>query len=109
MKPLETSYPPIANHGAIGSPQTAALVATDGTLDFSCYLPFDASTGLVSLVDDKRRGGSALALRGPHVTKQRFLPTTTVPVSGFLSPHGVPEVSCPPGPYEHIRGCLKDA
>jgi hypothetical protein len=31
------AYPPIADHGLIGDLQTAALVATDGTVDFYCY------------------------------------------------------------------------
>jgi hypothetical protein len=29
-------YPPIAAHGLIGDLQTAALVATDGTVDWLC-------------------------------------------------------------------------
>ena len=36
-------YPPIAEHGLIGDLQTAALVTTDGTIDWWCC-PSCAST-----------------------------------------------------------------
>lgn len=34
-------YPPIADHGLIGDLQTAALVSTDGTVDWMCLPRFD--------------------------------------------------------------------
>jgi GH15 family glucan-1,4-alpha-glucosidase len=86
------AYPPIADHGLIGDLQTAALVATDGTVDFYCYPRFDSPTVFASLLDDKRGGRFALAPRGPHVTKQMYLPNTAVLVTRFLSPEGVAEV-----------------
>jgi GH15 family glucan-1,4-alpha-glucosidase len=86
------TYPPIADHGLIGDLQTAALVATDGTVDFYCYPRFDSPTVFASLLDDKRGGRFALAPRGPHVTKQMYLPNTAVLVTRFLSSEGVAEV-----------------
>jgi GH15 family glucan-1,4-alpha-glucosidase len=86
------AYPPIADHGLIGDLQTAALVATDGTVDFYCYPRFDSPTVFASLLDDTRGGRFALAPRGPHVTKQMYLPNTAVLVTRFLSPEGVAEV-----------------
>jgi GH15 family glucan-1,4-alpha-glucosidase len=35
-------YPPIAEHGLIGDLQTAALVTTDGTVDWWCTPRFDS-------------------------------------------------------------------
>jgi GH15 family glucan-1,4-alpha-glucosidase len=86
------AYPPIAEHGLIGDLQTAALVATDGTVDFYCCPRFDSPTVFASLLDDKRGGRFALAPRGPHVAKQMYLPNTAVLVTRFLSPDGVAEV-----------------
>ena len=86
------TYPPIADHGLIGDLQTAALVATDGTVDFYCYPRFDSPTVFASLLDDKRGGRFALAPRGPHVTKQMYLPNTAVLVTRFLSSEGVAEL-----------------
>ena len=34
-------YPNISDHGLIGDLQTAALVSTDGTIDWFCVLRFD--------------------------------------------------------------------
>ena len=86
------AYPPIAEHGLIGDLQTAALVASDGTVDFYCYPRFDSPTVFASLLDDKRGGRFALAPRGPHATKQMYLPNTAVLVTRYLSPDGVAEV-----------------
>ena len=53
-----SGYPPIADHGLIGDLQTAALVATDGTIDWFCCPRFDSPERLRSLLDASRAGGS---------------------------------------------------
>jgi GH15 family glucan-1,4-alpha-glucosidase len=39
---IVTAYPRIADHGLIGDLQTAALVSTEGTMDWFCSPRFDA-------------------------------------------------------------------
>jgi GH15 family glucan-1,4-alpha-glucosidase len=51
-------YPPIAEHGLIGDLQTAALVTTDGSVDWFCCPRFDSPSVFASLLDADRGAGS---------------------------------------------------
>ena len=44
-------YPNISDHGLIGDLQTAALVTTDGVLDWFCCPRFDSPSVFASLLD----------------------------------------------------------
>ena len=44
-------YPNISEHGLIGDLQTAALVTSDGTVDFFCCPRFDSPSVFASLLD----------------------------------------------------------
>ena len=88
-----STYPPIADHGLIGDLQTAALVATDGTIDWFCCTRFDSPSIFASLLDRDRGGRFTLApVSTDHATKQMYLPDTAVLVTRYLSPAGVAEV-----------------
>src|SRR5437764_1113469 len=87
-----SNYPPIADHGLIGDLQTAALVATDGTIDWFCCPRFDSPSVFASLLDERKGGHFALHALDDCVTKQMYLPDTAVLVTRFLSPKGVAEV-----------------
>jgi GH15 family glucan-1,4-alpha-glucosidase len=87
-------YPAIADHGVIGDLQTAALVSTDGTVDWMCLPRFDSPSVFASLLD--QRGGGRFTLTpvgGKHVTTQMYLPNSAVLVTRFLSEGGVAEVA----------------
>ncbi|MGA3154133.1 MAG: glycoside hydrolase family 15 protein [Streptosporangiaceae bacterium] len=86
------NYPAIEDHALIGDMQTAALVATDGTVDFMCLPRFDSPTIFASLLDQRNGGRFTLAPAGQHVTKQMYLPNTAVLVTRYLSEGGVAEV-----------------
>jgi GH15 family glucan-1,4-alpha-glucosidase len=87
-------YPPIAAHGLIGDLQTAALVATDGTVDWLCLPRFDSPSVFAPLLDIRKGGRFALAPVGTQrVTAQMYLPNTAVLVATFLSEGGVAEVA----------------
>jgi GH15 family glucan-1,4-alpha-glucosidase len=87
-----SSYPPIADHGLIGDLQTAALVTTDGTVDWFCCPRFDSPSIFASLLDHRKGGHFTLHAVDDCVTKQMYLPDTAVLVTRFLSPKGVAEV-----------------
>jgi GH15 family glucan-1,4-alpha-glucosidase len=87
------TYPLIAEHGLIGDLQTAALVATDGTIDWFCCPRFDSPSVFASLLDDRRGGRCALAPVTPaRTTKQMYIPDTAILVTRFLSESGIAEV-----------------
>jgi GH15 family glucan-1,4-alpha-glucosidase len=87
-------YPPIADHGLIGDLQTAALVSTDGTVDWLCLPRFDSPSVFASLLDHRKGGRFAISPVGDkHVTTQMYLPNTAVLVTRFLSESGVAEVA----------------
>ncbi len=52
-------YPSISDHGLIGDLQTAALVTTDGTVDWLCCPRFDSPSVFASLLTRTRAVTSA--------------------------------------------------
>ncbi|MFG2267834.1 glycoside hydrolase family 15 protein [Streptomyces sp. NPDC048720] len=86
-------YPLIENHGLLGDLQTAALVTTDGTVDWLCLPRFDSPSVFGALLD-KNRGGHC-TVRPAHTmyaTKQLYLPDTAVLVTRFMTEAGAGEV-----------------
>ena len=72
-------YPLIENHGLIGDLQTAALVTTDGTIDWFCCpgsirpaSSVPCSTGRRAAISRSRRP------RRTYTTKQLYLPDTAM-------------------------------
>jgi GH15 family glucan-1,4-alpha-glucosidase len=86
-------YPNISDHGLIGDLQTAALVTTDGTVDFFCCPRFDSPSVFASLLDADRGGHFRIAPASDgYVTKQLYLNGTPMLITRFLTPDGVGEV-----------------
>ncbi|MFG2287661.1 glycoside hydrolase family 15 protein [Streptomyces sp. NPDC048595] len=86
-------YPLIENHGLIGDLQTAALVTTDGTVDWFCCPRFDSPSVFGALLD--REKGGHCTVRPAHTTyatKQLYLPDTAVLVTRFMTEAGAGEV-----------------
>jgi GH15 family glucan-1,4-alpha-glucosidase len=90
---IMNKYPNISDHGLIGDLQTAALVTTDGTLDWFCCPRFDSPSVFASLLDAERGGFFRIAPdRDDYVTRQLYLPDTAILVTRFMTPDGVGEV-----------------
>ncbi len=86
-------YPNISDHGLIGDLQTAALVATDGTVDWFCCPRFDSPSIFASLLDADHGGHFRMAPdRDDYVSKQLYLPDTAILITRFMTPDGVGEV-----------------
>jgi GH15 family glucan-1,4-alpha-glucosidase len=86
-------YPNISDHGLIGDLQTAALVTTDGVLDWFCCPRFDSPSVFASLLDAERGGSYRIAPdRDDYVSRQLYLPDTAILITRFMTPDGVGEV-----------------
>jgi len=86
-------YPRISDHGLIGDLQTAALVSTDGNIDWFCTPRFDSPSVFASLLDADKGGHFRVSpLDCEFVTRQIYLPDSAVLVTRFMSADGVGEV-----------------
>ncbi|WP_042374177.1 glycoside hydrolase family 15 protein [Streptacidiphilus neutrinimicus] len=85
-------YRPISEHGLIGDLHTAALVATDGTIDWYCCPRFDAPSVFGSIIDADRGGSFELAAEIPTRTRQFYFPDTNVLITRFFAADGVAEI-----------------
>jgi GH15 family glucan-1,4-alpha-glucosidase len=86
-------YPPIADHGLVGDLQTAALVSSQGVVNWFPAPRFDSPSVFASLLDHDGGGYFRLAPEHPEGTwRQLYYPDTAVVVTRFMSPDGVGEV-----------------
>jgi GH15 family glucan-1,4-alpha-glucosidase len=83
----------IADHGLIGDLQTAALVTTEGSIDWFCFPRFDSPSVFGALLDDERGGRFRIRPAGTdYTTKQAYYPDSAVLVTRFFTPDGLGQV-----------------
>src|SRR5690348_9361508 len=87
-----SAYPEIANHGLIGDLQTAALISTDGEIDWFCCPRFDSPSIFASLLDRERGGAFQIRSAVPSATKQLYFPSSAVLVTRFMTADCVGEL-----------------
>ena len=84
----ERGYRPVGDYGLVGDGHTAALVASDGSIDWLCWPRFD-SPALFCRLLDARKGGWFRAGPGRQYTSSRsYEPATNVLVSTFETAGG---------------------
>jgi GH15 family glucan-1,4-alpha-glucosidase len=90
---MESQYQPIENYGLIGNLRTAALVGTDGSIDWLCLPHFDSPSVFAAILDDRKGGRFRIAPACEGVNhKQFYWPDTAVLVTRFLHNDGVGEL-----------------
>lgn len=107
----QTRYLPIVERGIVGDLHFAALVGSDGTIDWFCPGRFDGPSVFGALLDRDRGGYYRIAPTGPLAsTKQLYLPDTNVLITRFLSPEGVSEIQdfmpVGDGPQRFVRSMV---
>jgi GH15 family glucan-1,4-alpha-glucosidase len=86
-------YPLIGDHGLVGDLQTAALIATDGSVDWFCCPRFDSPSVFASLLDHTRGGHFQIAPeRADCSRRQLYFPESAVLITRFMTEEGVGEV-----------------
>lgn len=86
-------YPPIAEHGMVGDLQTAALVTSQGVVNWWCAPRFDAPSIFAALLDHEGGGHFSITADAPEpTTRQLYLPDTAILVTRFMTEGGVGEV-----------------
>ena len=95
----------LEDYAVIGDSQTAALVSTEGAIDWLCLPRFDSGACFASLLGDGRHGSWRIApATGGSAVQRRYRPDTLVLETTFSTPQGtVRVVDCMP-----IRGEAPD-
>jgi len=72
---------------------SAALVGTDGSIDWLCFPHFDSPSVFAAILDDEKGGRFKIAPAGEEAArKQLYWPDTNVLITRFFSPDGVGEI-----------------
>jgi GH15 family glucan-1,4-alpha-glucosidase len=82
----------IDNYGLIGDCRSAALVSSEGSIDWCCLPRFDSPSVFAKILDDEKGGFFRIWATAEGRFKQMYLPDSNVLMTRFLSPDGVGEV-----------------
>ena len=87
------TYQPVQDYGIIGDMHSAALVGTDGSIDWLCFPHFDSPSVFAAILDDEKGGRFKIAPASEGAARnQLYWPDTNVLITRFFTPDGVGEV-----------------
>jgi GH15 family glucan-1,4-alpha-glucosidase len=84
---------PIADYGFLSDCRSAALVASDGSIDWLCWPRFDSPSLFAQILDADKGGAFAITPTGPYTVERRYVPQTNVLQTTFRAATGVVRVS----------------
>ena len=82
------TYKPISQYGIIGDMNSAALVGSDGSIDWCCLPRFDSPSIFAAILDDRQGGRWRIAPAGRYQSRQAYLPDTNVLTTTFAADDG---------------------
>lgn len=83
------SYKRINDYGLIGDMNSAALVGTDGSIDWCCFPRFDSPSVFAAMLDAEKGGRFQIAPAGPVLSVDRsYLPNTNILSTRFTTSTG---------------------
>lgn len=94
MNPTRSAqgFLPVADHGLVGDLRTAALVGSEGTVDWFCAPRFDSPSVFGSLLDADAGSWTVWPRQEVLRTQQYYHPDSNILVTRFLTEEGVCEV-----------------
>lgn len=99
-------YPPIADHAIIGNMHTAALISSNGSLDWCCFPRFDSPAVFCKLLDARKGGEFCIKPIGNHTVSRSYVDATNVLCATYSQAGGkyrltdFMPVQCPDKPVE---------
>lgn len=82
------SYKPLREYGIIGDMSSAALVGSDGSIDWCCFPRFDSPSVFAAILDDEKGGRWQIAPTGRYRSHQEYLPDTNILSTVFTTDNG---------------------
>jgi GH15 family glucan-1,4-alpha-glucosidase len=87
------AYKGIGDYGIIGNMLSAALVGTDGSIDWCCLPRFDAPSAFAAILDDEKGGRFRINPRESFESGQAYLADTNVLMTTFRTGRGAASVT----------------
>ncbi|HET7213757.1 MAG TPA: glycoside hydrolase family 15 protein, partial [Terriglobia bacterium] len=82
-------YRPIKDYAVIGDTHSAALISSEGSLDWACLPHFNSDAAFLRLLDDEKGGYCAITPENVKQRSRRYLPGTNILETTFTTASGV--------------------
>ena len=86
---MDRKLPSIGDYALIGDCRSAALISTEGSLDWLCLPRFDSPAVFAAILDTDRGGRFQIAPTGRSTTTRRYVGDSNVLETTFTTPTGV--------------------
>ncbi|HYS53010.1 MAG TPA: glycoside hydrolase family 15 protein [Thermoanaerobaculia bacterium] len=85
----DAHYRPIADYAVVGCTRSAALISSEGSIDWLCWPRFDSPSVFARLLDDQRGGYFSIRPRVEFKSQRRYLDGTNVLETIFKTADGI--------------------
>ena len=83
-----SGYAPISDYAFLSDCRSAALVSSDGAVDWLCWPRFDSPAVFAGILDARQGGTWSIRPAGEYTTHRRYLPDTNIVETTFRTDSG---------------------